>query len=96
MTVNRFCSSGLQAIALAAQRIISGEASVLAAGGLESISLVQDGRSVSVHDDWIVEHAVAEKRFAAGELVADKQILDDPADLLAVHEIKTGPPAIPT
>src|SRR6202043_1030715 len=47
MTVNRFCSSGLQAIALAAQRIISGEASVLAAGGLESISLVQDGKSVS-------------------------------------------------
>jgi len=34
MTVNRFCSSGLQTIALAAQRIISGEASVLAAGGL--------------------------------------------------------------
>ncbi len=56
MTVNRFCSSGLQTIALAAQRIIAGEASVLAAGGLESISLVQDGSSVPVHDDWIVEH----------------------------------------
>jgi acetyl-CoA C-acetyltransferase len=59
MTVNRFCSSGLQTIALAAQRIISGEASVLAAGGLGSISLVQDGRSVPVHDDWIVEHKPA-------------------------------------
>jgi acetyl-CoA C-acetyltransferase len=59
MTVNRFCSSGLQTIALAAQRIISGEASVLAAGGLESISLVQDGKSVPVHDDWIVEHKPA-------------------------------------
>src|SRR5260221_7745553 len=54
MTVNRFCSSGLQTIALAAQRIIAGEAAVLAAGGLESISLVQDGRSLPVHDDWIV------------------------------------------
>jgi acetyl-CoA C-acetyltransferase len=59
MTVNRFCSSGLQAIALAAQRVIAGEASVIAAGGLESISLVQDGKSVPVHDDWIVEHKPA-------------------------------------
>src|SRR5580698_10783703 len=42
MTVNRFCSSGLQAIALAAQRVIAGEASVIAAGGLECISLVQN------------------------------------------------------
>jgi acetyl-CoA C-acetyltransferase len=56
MTVNRFCSSGLQTIALAAQRIISGEASVIVAGGLESISLVQDGRSPTVTDDWIMEH----------------------------------------
>src|ERR1700730_13077944 len=44
MTVNRFCSSGLQTIAIAAQRIMSGEAQVLGAGGLESISLVADGR----------------------------------------------------
>jgi acetyl-CoA C-acetyltransferase len=56
MTVNRFCSSGLQTIALAAQRIMSGEASVLVAGGLESISLVQDGRSPPVTEDWIMEH----------------------------------------
>ena len=56
MTVNRFCSSGLQAIALAAQRIISGEASIIAAGGLESISLVQDGKVPPVPDDWIVNH----------------------------------------
>jgi acetyl-CoA C-acetyltransferase len=41
MTVNRFCSSGLQTIALAAQRIISGEGSVYVAGGVESISCVQ-------------------------------------------------------
>ncbi len=59
MTVNRFCSSGLQAIALAAQRIIAGEASVIAAGGLESISLVQDGKSLQAPDEWIVEHKPA-------------------------------------
>jgi acetyl-CoA C-acetyltransferase len=41
MTVNRFCSSGLQTIALAAQRVIAGEGDVYAAGGVESISCVQ-------------------------------------------------------
>ncbi|AKJ67890.1 acetyl-CoA acetyltransferase [Pandoraea thiooxydans] len=42
MTVNRFCSSGLQTIALAAQRIIAGEGEVYVAGGVESISCVQN------------------------------------------------------
>ncbi|MDD2810935.1 acetyl-CoA C-acyltransferase [Rhodoferax sp.] len=41
MTVNRFCSSGLQTIALASQRIIGGEGSIYVAGGVESISCVQ-------------------------------------------------------
>jgi acetyl-CoA C-acetyltransferase len=56
MTVNRFCSSGLQTIALAAQRIMTGEASVLVAGGLENISLVQDGKFPNVPDPWLLEH----------------------------------------
>ena len=42
MTVNRFCSSGLQTIALAAQRVIAGEGDVFVAGGVESISCVQN------------------------------------------------------
>ncbi|NEX59719.1 acetyl-CoA C-acyltransferase [Noviherbaspirillum galbum] len=42
MTINRFCSSGLQTIATAAQRIIAGEGDVYAAGGVESISCVQN------------------------------------------------------
>ena len=42
MTVNRFCSSGLQTIALAAQRILAGEADIFVAGGVESISCVQN------------------------------------------------------
>ena len=41
MTINRFCSSGLQTIATAAQRIIAGEGEVYVAGGVESISCVQ-------------------------------------------------------
>ena len=42
MTVNRFCSSGLQTIALAAQRVIAGEGDIFVAGGVESISCVQN------------------------------------------------------
>src|SRR5512147_2298876 len=42
MTVNRFCSSGLQTIALASQRVLAGEGAIYAAGGLESISCVQN------------------------------------------------------
>ncbi|RQO57315.1 acetyl-CoA C-acyltransferase [Paucibacter sp. KBW04] len=42
VTINRFCSSGLQTIAMAAQRIIAGEGEVLVAGGVESISCVQN------------------------------------------------------
>jgi acetyl-CoA C-acetyltransferase len=56
LTINRFCSSGLQSIALAAQRIMSGESDVLVAGGLESISLVQDGRVPPVPDEWLLKN----------------------------------------
>ena len=54
MTVNRFCSSGLQTIALAAQRIMAGEGDVYAAGGVESISLVQnDANKLHLIDPWL-------------------------------------------
>jgi acetyl-CoA C-acetyltransferase len=57
VTVNRFCSSGLQTIALAAQRIIAGEAGVIVAGGLESISLLQEGgRPPPVKEEWLEQH----------------------------------------
>jgi len=55
MTVNRFCSSGLQTIALAAQRIQAGEADIMVAGGVESISLVQNDMKHSF-DPWLQEH----------------------------------------
>jgi acetyl-CoA C-acetyltransferase len=54
MTVNRFCSSGLQTIALASQRIIAGEGEIYAAGGVESISCVQ--QEMNTHmlaDPWL-------------------------------------------
>ena len=57
VTVNRFCSSGLQTIAIAAQRIIAGEADVIVAGGLESISLLQEGgRPPPVKEEWLMAH----------------------------------------
>ena len=56
MTVNRFCSSGLQTVALAAQRIIAGEADVFVAGGVESISCVQNEmNSHFTHDPELAE-----------------------------------------
>jgi acetyl-CoA C-acetyltransferase len=57
VTVNRFCSSGLQTIALAAQRIIAGEADVYVAGGVESISCVQ--QEMNTHmlaDSWLAKN----------------------------------------
>ena len=58
MTVNRFCSSGLQAIAMAAQRVIVDRVPIMVAGGLESISLVQNEHfnNHRIHEPWIDEH----------------------------------------
>ncbi|RQR57997.1 acetyl-CoA C-acyltransferase [Burkholderia sp. Bp9125] len=57
MTVNRFCSSGLQTIALAAQRIIAGEGDVYVAGGVESISCVQNEMNRHMlAEGWLLEH----------------------------------------
>jgi acetyl-CoA C-acetyltransferase len=56
-TVNRFCSSGLQTIALAAQRIIAGEGDVYVAGGVESISCVQnESNKHMLREGWLLEH----------------------------------------
>ena len=57
MTINRFCSSGLQTIAVAAQRIIAGEGEVYVAGGVESISCVQnEANRHMIADPWLVKH----------------------------------------
>jgi acetyl-CoA C-acetyltransferase len=58
VTVNRFCSSGMQAIAMAAQRVIVDRVPIMVAGGLESISLVQNEHfdTHRIHEAWIDEH----------------------------------------
>jgi acetyl-CoA acyltransferase len=56
MTINRFCSSGLQAIALGAERIRSGGAEVIVAGGTESMSMVPMGGNKISPNPWLVDH----------------------------------------
>ena len=56
VTINRFCSSGLQAIAMAAERIRAGMAEVLVAGGTESMSLLPMAMMRIAPNPWLVEH----------------------------------------
>lgn len=60
MTINRFCASGLQTIATAAQRIVAGEGDIYAAGGVESISCVQGNLNQHMLTEaWLSEHMPA-------------------------------------
>jgi acetyl-CoA acyltransferase len=56
MTINRFCSSGLQAIAMAAERIMSGGAEIIVAGGTESMSMIPMGGHKMSPNPWLVDH----------------------------------------
>jgi len=56
ITINRFCSSGLQAIAMAAERIMSGGAEVMIAGGTESMSMIPMGGNKISPNPWLVDH----------------------------------------
>src|SRR5260221_53887 len=58
VTVNRFCSSGMQAIAMAAHRVIVDRVPIMVAGGVESVSLVQNEHfnNHRIHEPWIDEH----------------------------------------
>ena len=56
MTINRFCSSGLQSIAIAAERIISGQAEVIVAGGTESMSMIPMGGNKISPNPWLMDH----------------------------------------
>src|ERR1700691_1344930 len=56
LTINRFCSSGLQAIAMAAERIMSGGAEIIVAGGAESMSLLPMAGNKFAPNPWMVDH----------------------------------------
>ena len=56
MTINRFCSSGLQSIAMAAERIMSGGADVIVAGGVESMTMIPMGGNKVSANPWLIEN----------------------------------------
>ena len=56
ITINRFCSSGLQAIAMAAERVMLGNAEVVIAGGAESMSMVPMGGNKTSPNPWLMDH----------------------------------------
>lgn len=75
MTVNRYCSSGLQAISSAAQRVIADGADVMVAGGVESISLVQNCLNTNDFvEDWMHEHlkSIYYPMLSTAEIVAQR------------------------
>src|SRR5436309_1589946 len=84
ITINRFCSSGLQAIAMAAERVMAGAADVMVAGGTESMTMIPMGGNKISLNPWLVEHypdaylsmgLTAErlaKRFAISREAADE------------------------
>ncbi|MGE4072493.1 MAG: acetyl-CoA C-acyltransferase [Lysobacterales bacterium] len=79
MTINRFCSSGLQTIALAAQRVIAGEGDVFVAGGVESISCVQAVINQNMlSDPWLAQHKpeLYWPMLQTAELVAKRYSVD--------------------
>jgi acetyl-CoA C-acetyltransferase len=98
-TINRFCSSGLQAIVMAAQRIRSDGAGILVAGGLESISLVQNEHKNGhrVKEDWILEHKpelywpmiqtadMVAKRYAVSRAAQDEYALESQRRMAAAQ-----------
>jgi acetyl-CoA C-acetyltransferase len=99
MTVNRFCSSGLQTIALAAQRVLAGEADVFVAGGVESISCVQ--QEMNKHmlvDPWLKANKptiywnmlqtaeMVSKRYGIGREVQDQYGVDSQNKAAAARE----------
>jgi acetyl-CoA C-acetyltransferase len=75
-TVNRFCSTGLQTIAMAASRVIVDGVPAVVAGGLESISLVQNEKlNTYMHEDpWLVEHtpSIFMSMIETAEVVAER------------------------
>src|SRR6476469_8004420 len=56
MTINRFCSSGLQSIAMAADRIMTGQSDIILAGGTESMTMVPMGGNKVAPNPWLMDH----------------------------------------
>lgn len=99
MTVNRFCASGLQSIALAAERIRGGSAQVIVAGGTESMSLVPMGGNKISPNPWLVDHypdAYINMGLGTENLARKFGITREQADQFAVNSHKKALAALAT
>ena len=88
MTVNRFCSSGLQAIALAAERIMAGFAEVIVAGGTETMSMIPMGGNRFSPNPYLMEHypdAYLNMALTAENLVRKYQVTREQQDQFALR-----------
>jgi len=88
MTVNRFCSSGLQAIALASERIMAGFAQVIAAGGTETMSMIPMGGYHFSPNPYLMEHypdAYLSMGLTAENLARKHQITREQQDEFALR-----------
>ena len=99
MTINRFCSSGLQAIAMAAERIMAGGAEVIVAGGTESMSMVPMGGNKISPNPWLVEHypdSMISMGLTAERLASRFNITREAADQFSLRSHQKALAAIQT
>jgi acetyl-CoA acyltransferase len=97
MTINRFCSSGLQAIAIAAERIRAGSAQVIVAGGTESMTMVPMGGNKVSPNPWLVDHnpdAYINMGLGTENIARKFGITREQADLFSVESHKKALAAI--
>src|ERR1700751_4749745 len=88
LTINRFCWSGLQAIAMAAERIMAGGAEVVVAGGTESMSMIPMGGHKISPNPWLVDHypdAYLNMGLTAERVAKRFQITRQEADEFSLH-----------
>src|SRR5271154_5050363 len=97
ITINRFCSSGLQAIAMAAERIMSGGAEIMVAGGTESMSMIPMGGNKISPNPWLVDHypdAYLSMGLTAERLAKRYNITREMSDEFSVRSHKNATAAI--
>src|SRR6202790_3352463 len=97
MTINRFCSSGLQAISMAAERIMVGGAEAIVAGGTESMSMVPMGGNKVAPNPWLMDHypdAYLSMGLTAENLARKYGITREKADAFSLASHKNAIAAI--
>ena len=97
LTINRFCSSGLQAIAMAAERIMTGGADIIVAGGTESMTMIPMGGNKISPNPWLVDHypdAYLSMGLTAERLAKRFGITREQADEFSLHSHQKAMAAI--